>query len=82
MSIPYRHAEKVHLNQQAKPPGERDLAHCDALLLILPAPGAGISWHTLPHGEFLAKRARRRPCVAIHTRLCSSIVRRRLWCRG
>lgn len=60
MSIPYRHAEKITINQQAKAPSIRDLASRDALLLILPKAAAQVDWQKLPHGEFLAQRARQR----------------------
>lgn len=60
MSIPYRHAEKITVNQHTKPPSARQVASCDALLLILPEPPVPIAWAGLPHGEHLAQRARRR----------------------
>ncbi len=60
MSIPYRHSEKIAINQYQKPPGERDLASRDALLLILPKQTARADWPDLPHGDFLARRARQR----------------------
>ena len=60
MSIPYQHAQKIPLNQQAMPPTERDLGGCDVVLLILPVSDAHITWRTFPHGAFLAQRARQR----------------------
>ncbi|MBI5040370.1 MAG: leucyl aminopeptidase family protein [Gammaproteobacteria bacterium] len=68
MSIPYRHAGKIPLNQQAKPPVARDLGHCDAVLLILPETADKHVWSALPHGEFLAERARQRRAAAGTTR--------------
>ncbi|HEY9199116.1 MAG TPA: leucyl aminopeptidase family protein [Gammaproteobacteria bacterium] len=59
MSIPYRHAENIAVNQRAKLPAPRELANCDALLLILPESETRIDWKALPHGEHLAQRARR-----------------------
>jgi leucyl aminopeptidase len=64
MSIPFRHAEKITINQHAKPPTPRELAGCDALLLILPETADDRLWRDLPHGEFLARRARQRRTAA------------------
>jgi leucyl aminopeptidase len=60
MSIPYRHVEKITINQHPKAPGVRDVASRDGLLLILPKAAARIDWQKLPHGEFLAQRAHQR----------------------
>lgn len=60
MSIPYRHAEKITVNQHAKPPSARQLANRDALLLILPEAASRSDWKVLPHGEHLAQRAKHR----------------------
>ena len=60
MSIPYRHAEKITVNQHAEPPAARELARCDALLVILPEAAARIDWKVLPYGEHLAQRAKQR----------------------
>lgn len=60
MSIPYRHTEKITINQHRKLPTGRDLASRDALLLMLPSAAACIDWQQLPHGDFLAQRARQR----------------------
>lgn len=59
MSIPYQHAEKITINQHAKPPSARQLADRDALLVIAPEPPASVDWSALPHGEHLARRAQR-----------------------
>ena len=60
MLIPYRHVEKLILNQHAKPPAVRDLASSDAFLLILPKAAKRIDWQTIPHGDYLSARARQR----------------------
>lgn len=60
MSIPYPHAEKITVNQHAKPATARALASRDALLLILPEAARHTVWRALPHGDFLAARARQR----------------------
>ena len=60
MSIPYPHAEKITINQHAKPATTRELASRDALLLILPEAAGRTPWRGLPHAEFLAARAKQR----------------------
>ena len=60
MSIPYRHTEKITVNQHANPPSTRELARCDALLVILPDAASRSDWKALPHGEHLAQRAKQR----------------------
>ncbi|MFA7388500.1 MAG: leucyl aminopeptidase family protein [Thiohalobacteraceae bacterium] len=59
MSIPYRHVEKLIVNQHAKPPAAKHLTNCDGFVLILPKAAGQIDWQSLPHGEHLAQRAKR-----------------------
>lgn len=60
MSIPYRHIEKITINQQSTLASARDLASCDGLLLLLPSQPSGVNWEKFAHGAFLAQRARQR----------------------
>lgn len=59
MQIPYRHLEKIKINQhQSKPAGSTvDAARC--LLLLLPKKPAERDWQQLPHGAVLKTRLRR-----------------------
>ena len=59
MQIPYRHLEKIKINQhQSKPAGSTvDAARC--LLLLLPKKPAERDWQQLPHGAVLKTRLQR-----------------------
>jgi leucyl aminopeptidase len=59
MQIPYRHLEKIKINQHRTRPTRRTIEAARCLLVLLPEKPAERDWRQLPHGTTLQARLRR-----------------------
>ena len=59
MQIPYRHLEKIKINQHQSKPTRKTIDAARCLLVLLPKKPAERDWQQLPHGATLKSRLQR-----------------------